>query len=230
VTRVGVQQPNYFPWIGYFHKLARVDVFVLLDNVDLQIGNASSVTNRTTIKAAQGTQKLTVPVRRDAPSRLITDARIDMGQPWRKKHLGALTAAYGRAPAFKDVLPEVAGTLEAGGQALATLNEASIRTLCRLLGLDTPLLRASELGTTALEKNARLVEICERVGARRYLSGRGARRYNDEALFARHGIALEYSEFAATPYPQLHGAFVPSLSMLDALFNCGADARRLISP
>ena len=100
--------------------------------------------------------------------------------------------------------------------------------MCRLLGLDRPILVASKLGLTATEKNERLVEICERVGATTYLSGRGARSYNDESLFRSHGISLEYSRFNAVTYPQLHGDFVPNLSMLDALFACGSGARRLL--
>jgi hypothetical protein len=228
VTRVGVHQPNYFPWIGYFHKLAAADVFVLLDNVEFQRGNASSVTNRTTIKTSQGIQKITVPVLRAGASPLVQDVLIDSRQPWKKKHCGALTAAYGRAPAFGEIFPMVAATVEGAGESLAALNRESISLVCRILGLDRPIILASSLGLTATEKNERLVEICGRVGATTYLSGRGARRYNDEDLFRSHGIRLEYSRFNAMPYPQLHGEFVPNLSMLDALFACGTGARRLL--
>ncbi len=108
-----------------------------------------SVTNRTTIKTANGAQKITVPVLRSGPSPLIQDVRIDQQQPWKKKHLGALTAAYGRAPAFKDVFPEVARTIETAGDSLAALNEGSIRTVCRLLDIATPTLLASSLERTA---------------------------------------------------------------------------------
>ena len=228
MTRVAVHQPNYFPWIGYFHKLAAADIFVLLDNVEFQRGNASSVTNRTTIKASQGIQKMTVPVLRAISSPLVQDVLIDQRQPWKKKHLGTLTAAYGRAPAFEEIFPKVAATIEAAGESLAALNRGSIELVCRLLHLDRPILLASSLGLTATEKNARLVEICTRVGAMTYLSGRGARSYNDEYLFRSHGIGLEYPRFTPMAYPQLHGDFVPNLSMLDALFTCGAGARRLL--
>ncbi len=61
-----------------------------------------------------------------------------------------------------------------------------------------------------------------------YVSGRGARRYNDEDMFRRNGISVEYSDFVSLPYPQLDGAFLPNLSMMDAVFNCGTSARRLL--
>jgi hypothetical protein len=225
---VAVHQPNYFPWIGYFHKLAAADTFVLLDNVEFQRGNASSVTNRTIIKTSQGIQKMTVPVLRSGSSHLVQDIHIDQRQAWKRKHLGALTAAYGRAPAFDEIFPVVAATIEAAGESLAALNRESIGLVCRLLDLDRPILVASSLGLTATEKNERLVEICAKVGATIYLSGRGARSYNDEDLFRSHGISLEYSHFTSTAYAQLHGDFVPNLSILDALFSCGAGARRLL--
>jgi hypothetical protein len=77
-------------------------------------------------------------------------------------------------------------------------------------------------------KTARLVKICQLTGAMKYLSGVGGRAYLDESLFVREGIAVEYVEFNSPEYPQLHGGpFVPNLSCLDYLFNCGPDQKIL---
>lgn len=228
MTRIGVHQPNYFPWIGYFHKLAAVDVFVLLDNVKYQSGNASSVTNRTTIKASRGPQKMTVPTLRTGALQDLQDVRIDQRQHWKRKHLGSIQAAYGKAPAFSAIFPVISAAIEGAGESLVALNRQSIQVACHLLGLDTPLFLASSLDLIATEKNERLREICDRLGGTAYLSGQGARSYNDEDLFEGAGIRLEYSDFVCPEYPQLHGPFVPNLSILDALFNCGTDARRLV--
>jgi hypothetical protein len=229
MTRIGVHQPNYFPWIGYFHKLAAVDVFVLLDNVEFQHGNAKSVTNRTAIKLSHGHQRITVPILRTGAPQSLQDVRVDERQRWKHKHLGSLKAAYGRAPAFSSIFPAVAAVIESAGDSLAALNRQSIEVACRLLGIETPLFLASSLDLRATEKSERLVEICRKVGGTAYLSGQGGRRYNDEQLFESNGIQLEYPNFACPEYPQLHGAFVPNLSILDLLFNCGRDARRLLA-
>jgi hypothetical protein len=229
MMRVAIHQPNYFPWLGYFHKVRRVDVFVLLDNVDFQQGNSTSVTNRTTIKTSQGPQRITVPVLKAASSPLLRDIRIDQSQRWQKRHLGSLRAAYGRAPFFDEVFPLAESVLGAAGESLADLNRASIEAMCRFLELPTPLLYASTLGLSDDDRTGRLVEICRRVGGTVYLSGRGARRYNDAQRFQESGIALEYTAFECPPYPQLHGEFVPNLSLLDALFNCGREAQRLLA-
>jgi hypothetical protein len=123
----------------------------------------------------------------------------------------------------------IADTIERAGESLADLNRESVKVACRLLAIETPLLLASELNLAATDKSERLVEICVRLGATTYLSGHGAQRYNNEDLFKSRGINLEYSAFVCPSYPQIHGAFLPNLSILDALFSCGSDARLLLA-
>ena len=203
MTRVGVQQPNYFPWIGYFYKMATVDVFVLLDNVEFQHGNASSVTNRTTIKTDQGPRKITVPVLKTGASRLLGDVRIDTRQPWKRKHVGSLTAAYGRAPAFRELFPEVARRsrpLEI--RSLPSMKARSERSAACSTSPPRPSWRPPSSSPRAARTRgwSRSANAWARIPV---LSGRGARRYNDEDMFRRNGISVEYSDFVSLPYPQL---------------------------
>src|SRR5207302_5906181 len=97
-----------------------------------------------------------------------------------------------------------------------------IATVARLLGLRAELVKSSTLGVE-LTKADRLIEICRRLGADTYLSGHGAKKYQDEAQFHAQGLRLFYSDFAPSPYRQLWGDFLPGLSVLDALFNLGRD-------
>lgn len=228
MKRVAIQQPNYFPWLGYFAKIARADVFVFLDDVAYQSGNAASVTSRTRVKTANGPVLLSVPVRK-AVSGLICDTTIDDSGKWAHKHLQTFRFAYAKSRHLDEVLPLVERVLGGGHERLAALNADGVRAVCEYLSIPTPLVLASSLGVASAEKNARIVEICARLGADTYLSGAGARRYNDPALFASRGIALEYAGYQAPEYPQLHGPFVPGLSVLDALFNCGPGTGRLLS-
>src|SRR5215217_2643200 len=88
------------PWPGYFYKIAHADAFVLLDNVEYQSGNATSITNRTKIKTPQGELFINVPVKKGAT--LIKDVLIDNAQPWRKKLLKTVQQNYAKAPFFND--------------------------------------------------------------------------------------------------------------------------------
>jgi hypothetical protein len=227
LTRVAIHQPNYFPWLGYFAKIARSDVFVLLDDVDYQSGNATSVTNRTRIKTAAGPHRLTVPVVRDSGPG-IAQVEIDHRRAWARKHLETLRFAYARSPHRAATLGLAEEVLGRRPSRLAALNADAISAVCGVLGLGTRIVASSTLAVASTDRNGRILEICARLDAAAYLSGAGGRKYNDPARFAEAGIALEYLDFAPPEYPQLHGPFVPNLGVLDALFNVGPDARRLL--
>jgi hypothetical protein len=75
-----------------------------------------------------------------------------------------------------------------------------------------------------------LVNICKKLGADTYLSGVGARAYQDDSLFRHAGIEVVYQKFTVRPYPQLHGDFIPNLSALDYLLNCTVGDEPVFGP
>jgi hypothetical protein len=222
-----VHQPNYLPWLGYFHKIAQSDVFVLLDCV--QYPRGQSVANRNKIKAAQGVQYLTVPVSipkgRKGKVCYMEVETADM--QWKARHLKSLQLNYGRAPYFKQYFDDLASLL-AEDRSFVERNVALIRYFAQQLSIATPMIRLSEMALEPDRKSELIVNICCHLGANVYLSGQGARKYNDDGLFAAHGVELVYQQFACPTYPQLHGSFVPNLSIVDLLFNCGPDSRSIL--
>ena len=93
---VAVHQPQYLPWIGYFDKMRRADVFCYLNDVQYK---KNEWQNRNRIKTAQNWQWLTVPVRYRFPEK-INEVQINNTTRWNKKHLQALVTNYNRAPFF----------------------------------------------------------------------------------------------------------------------------------
>lgn len=228
MTVAAIHQPNYLPWLGYFHKIKAADVFVFLDSVDYQSGNAFSVTNRTRIKSANGVVRLTVPVSAETASGRIQDVHIDSSSPWARKQLRSIALSYQRAPYFSPFFEVLKVVLSEPPLSMAELNSRLIVEVSQYLHLSTPIVRASALGIQAVDRNERLIGVCQKVGATTYLSGQGGRKYNDEALFIRHGVRLTYTSFIHPEYPQLHGDFVAGLSVIDAIFNCGPGVARLL--
>lgn len=224
---VSIHQPNYLPWPGYFNKISRSDVFVILDTVEFQTGNATSLTNRARIKSPQGELLLTMPVRK-GPSKIIKDIVVDNTQPWRKKHLASIHMHYKKAVGFNDAYPVIENILTQTIDSMSVLNTLLIKDICTFLGITTPIVVASELPVLTEDKNMRLIEICKHLDATVYLSGNGAKKYNDHDLYKQHGLDIEYNNYAAPPYPQMYGAFMPYLSMLDALLNMGKEAIEVI--
>lgn len=228
---VAIHQPNFLPWLGYFDKLARADIFVLLDNVPLQ-KTGGAYTNRVEVAANGRRHWLTVPTVRDADTRQSIDrARIVETGPWRRKLAATIEQGYTRAPAFADIMPVVRAIFDHPGDGLAAFNIHAIRVLADFVGLDTSRLRrASELKTSGTATD-RLVSIVRAVGGTTYLCGGGSGGYQDDEKFSAAGLRLQYQSFTHPMYPQIgDAAFMPGLSIVDALMNCGAaGTSRLLS-
>ncbi|MGZ4480893.1 MAG: WbqC family protein [Gaiellales bacterium] len=219
-TVLAMHQPNYLPWIGYFDKMRRADVFVLLDCV--QYPRARSVANRTRIRTAHGEHLLTVPV--STPGGLegkASYAQVSFADgTWRRKHLRTIEQAYRRAPHFAACFPELERiVLEA--ESFCTMNVLLVRWIAGRLGISTPTPLMSELGEEFGPANELIVGLCQATGAGVYLSGTWARAYNDPQRLAAAGIELRYQQFQHPVYDQTGEGFLPNLSAIDLLFNQG---------
>ncbi len=223
MKRVAVLQSNYVPWKGYFDLIASVDEFVFYD--DMQY-TRRDWRNRNRIKTPTGLQWLTVPVlAKGRFEQSIRDTCID-GDAWAETHWKALMLNYRRAPAFAATAAWLEPLLRQPWTHLSMLNRALIEAVCARLGIATRL-RCSWDYAAQGGRSERLASICAQAGATVYVSGPSARDYLDEAAFSRRGVAVEWFDYAGyLPYPQLWGAFEPAVSILDLLFNCGADAPR----
>lgn len=220
MTTLAIHQPNYLPWIGYFDKMRTADVFVLLDAV--QYPRSRSVANRNAIRTPQGELLLTVPVSKPKGSQGKAAYRevafADEG--WRGKHLRTIEQAYRRAPHFERLFPELERIITEG-RSLCDLNVALIRWMAGELSIETPTPLMSELGDEFGRSNEMIVELCRATSAEVYLSGTGAGAYNDPDRLAAEGIELRYQDFDHPTYPQQGEGFLPNLSALDMLLNCG---------
>jgi len=218
-----VHQPQYMPWLGFFSKLDAADIFVIYDDTQYKHDEWQ---NRNRIKTANGVQWLTVPVHHHQ-GETIRDIRIDNLKRWARKHAHALATNYARAPFYKEHAEEFAGVYGRPWEGLAEINVAVIRLLCRLLGIETPMVLSSDLDYQGTATDA-LVSLCGVVGADAYLSGPGGREYLETGKFHAAGLELAFHDFDHPTYPQQYGEFVPYLSAVDLVFNCGPDSLDLI--
>ena len=218
---VAIHQPNYLPWLGYFYKIARADVFVFLDDVQFSKG---SYTNRVRILASVGGKWLTIPI---TVSMGQAVCEVSFASPdWRKGHADTLRGAYSAAPAFFAVWPKVReAILGADGDDLAEVNIRLVTFLAERLGLRCQFRRSSELHLQSVSDD-RLVQIAAQVApGGTYLSGKGGAKYQDPEKFHRAGLGFEYANYSPLAYHQIARAglfdFVPGLSILDAVFHLG---------
>lgn len=214
---VAIHQPNYIPWLGYFEKIHRSDVFVFLDDVEFTSG---SWINRNKIKTPDGWTWLTIPV--TASTAPIRETEIATHTDWAEEHWKSLNYNYGGAEYFDEWDDFFRETYDQEWTSLEELNRHLLRAICDRVGIEYEFVTSSSFPVDGTETK-RLIDICEAVDADRYYSGQGAKGYTDEQLFDAAGIDLEYQSFEHPTYPQRFGEFVPNLSIVDLLMNVGAD-------
>lgn len=224
--KLAISQSNYIPWRGYFDLIASVDRFVLYDTVQF---TKNDWRNRNLIKTQAGPQWLSIPVGANI-HRTIQDVALPQ-TPWRSKHWKSLVAAYAKAPFFA----EVAAWLEPiytqnADTRLSEFNARLIHAVCKYLGITTDIV--FDDGSHRQEDRVlKLIEMCQRHGADTYVSAPAGRNYISAETFEAHGVHLEWFDYPAYPsYAQLHGPFVGQVSVLDALFHCGAHPEVFLHP
>ena len=224
---VGILQPGYLPWPGFFEQMHRSDVFVLYDDVPY---DRQGWRNRNRVKTANGIAWLTVPVLSSFDEQPpILDVRIDNRRNWRRKHLETLRQSYGKAPFFEDYIGAFEEAYGKEWELLVDLDLHFIDLMKNALGLGgTTLRRSSEFGVGG-SRNERLAAICHFLGGGTFYEGAAGRSYIDEELFRREGITVIFQDYRPRPYRQLHGEFVPFLSAVDLLFNEGPGSLRIIT-
>jgi hypothetical protein len=162
------------------------------------------------------------------------DQRIDetiVSEPgWAQTHWKTLVHSYAGAAHFdryRERFEQTYMALERQPR-LSLINRRLLEEVCDVLGIRTTLTWSTDYAAEGT-KTGRLVSICRAAGATHYLSGPRAREYLDEQLFAEAGIELSYMAYDGyPPYPQLHPPFEHDVTILDLLFNVGADASRFL--
>jgi hypothetical protein len=212
---VAIHQPNYLPYLGYFDKVRRADVFVILDDCQF---SKNSFTNRNRIKSHFGQTWITVPVQGRSNKIPINEVKISNTFNWTTKHLNSLRECYKDAEHVDLVLAGLSMIYKKNWSLLSNLNKSLIHYCLTLLGINIKVISSSTLNieTTGTQ---RLVDICKAVGGTYYLAGQSGHRYMDMELFKKEEIKIKIHKFTHPVYKQQYGNFVPNMSVVDYLMN-----------
>lgn len=217
---LSIHQPHFFPWLGYFDKMLRSDVFVYLDNVQF---TKNYFQNRTQVKSQDGkTQWITVSVKKAPLQTLIRDTFVS--ETYDAELLcQKLTLYYRKAAFWEEFSEDVLAILKSGEAKLSLLNIKTVEYMVSRMDNSPKRLVSSELKSQETDANLRLVRICQELNCDVYLAGAGGKKYMDLELFKKEGIEVRFQEFHPQKYsyPQLGSDFIPGLSSLDVLFNIG---------
>ena len=224
--KIVVLQPGYLPWLGFFNQLFHSDIFVFYDDVQF---DKHGWRNRNRIKSPIDPHWLTVPVlHRGQGKRHIIEVEIDNRSPWARKHISSIRQFYAKAPFLERYVPELEDLLHRSWQLLIDLDLAAIELMCTWLGLQRHTVRSSELDVQG-KGSERLLNLCKHFYSSCYLTGDAAKDYLDVDLFTNNGIKVKWQNYQHPRYPQQHGEFVPYLSALDLVLNCGDQSLSIIN-
>ena len=214
---VAIHQPQYLPWLGYFHKILRADVFVLLDTVQFK---KNEWQNRNRIKTAQGWQWLTVPVSYKYPQ-LIGQVTITNKVKWQHKQRQAILSNYKKAGYYHYMDDLFDGIFSRTWELISELNISVVKGLAGVLGIDTPIYVASEVGEFPENPDERLIAIVKHFKGNTYLAGSGGRGYMELQKYEKHGIEVIFQDYRHPEYEQLFGDFEANMSVIDLILNHG---------
>ena len=176
--KVAIHQPEHFPYEGFFQKLKLADIFVILDDVKFCKNNFQ---NRNKIKLLSGEEQwITVPVEKKATRKIIKDVTVSADVIWRKKINQTI---------FQNLKTDISDIYMY--DKLVDINMSSIKWCMGRMGIETPIVMASELNVEG-NKSKLLANIVKAVDGRVYISGPGGRNYLDLKYF--EGIKVRYFE------------------------------------
>ena len=214
--KVAIHQPDYLPYLGYFKKMSESDVFVFLDDAQY---SSSNYHNWNRIKDGMDEIKIKVPVLYRFGDR-INEVVVDYGRSWQRQHLELIERNYWKADYYTSVAHLLEMLILMKYKNLAELNSNINMSIARSLGIGCKFLLSSQLGISG-RKEERIINICRHLGADTYLSGLGAKAYQNTDNFRINGIALQYCSVQNITYKQQGEQYLGNLSIIDYLLNCG---------
>jgi len=222
---VAIHQPEYLPWLGFFKKMMNVELFVFLDDVQFR---KKGWQNRNRIRINDGTTLLSIPVHTHSYPK-INEVTIDNEKNWSMRHKKSILYNYARAPYFGEIKDFIESIFEKKFQYLVDLNTEIIKFVMNELEIKSKIVFSSELEISK-KGSDRVLDICKAVDADHYITGTFWAESNLRVEeFKKSNIDVEFQKFQHPIYKQIHGEFIPEMSIIDLLFNEGRkEAKKIL--
>jgi hypothetical protein len=226
---VSINQPAYIPWLGYFDRIYKSDIHVVLDHVQFE---KNSMVNRNKIVSNQQEQMLTIPLKTKGMfgNLAINSVEVADNVNWRSKHYRSIQQAYSKARFKEKVLD---GLLEfyntSSETSLGPILRSNLDSFLELLSLkDTTIMYSSEFKCVGSNSDL-ILNICRDLKASSYMSGPFGRQYLDEDKFSDSGIDVIYHDYEHPNYMQRSPNFISHMSILDLLMNHGEQSLEILT-
>ena len=231
--RVVIMQPSYFPWMTYIRRVARADLFIILDHVALDGSSKTNFVNRVKVLNGGKASWLTIPVNKKQ-SKIITELTSvsDGKRHWGDAHADLITQAYRKHPHAGRRLENLSQFMRQwyNGEGIIDVLYTSLRMSMGWYGVETTTVLSSSLPDLHQYTGSELIlKLCEHFNATSYIAGKYAADYLCVDSFANKGVRIETDTWTPAEYHQLGStSFVQGLSCIDAVMNYGTECRDLL--
>lgn len=225
--KLGIMQPYFFPYIGYWQLINAVDKYVIFDDVNFI---KRGWINRNRILMNGEEKMINVQMHRASQNKLINEVEVLFSESYNKKNLRTLESCYKKAPYSSNVFPLINNIITQDEKNLAKYLENSIRQICKYLSINAELIVSSSIKkNNNLKGKDKILEICKILGADEYYNAIGGKELYSYDEFLFQGIKLRFLKTGNIEYKQFNNKFVPNLSIIDVMmFNSVGDINKLL--
>mgnify|MGYP000904613535 CR=1 FL=1 len=225
--KIGIMQPYFFPYIGYWQLINAVDAFVIYDDVNYIKGGW---VNRNRVLICGQAKYINLQLYKASPNRLINEIELLGNDSYTNKLLRTIEASYRKAPFFEDIFSLIKDIVKQDERNLAKYLAYSIKKVCKYLGIETQLIMSSEVEKDKnLRGQEKIIEICKFLKGYQYINAIGGVDLYSREDFEDNKIHLNFLKTKDIKYPQFNNEFIPNLSIIDVLmFNSIEQTKRML--
>jgi len=226
---VSISQPAYLPWLGYFDRLSKSDIHIVMDHVIMDKNSKTKFTNRNKIRIPNGWSWLTVPIlsKNNPKDITINDLKIDNASSWSNTHFKSIKLNYSNAKYFSNYENFFEEVYQKKWNDLISLLKFTTDHLINFLGIKNEIITSSSLNPIS-SKSDLILELCQKVNAHEYISGPFGHDYLDLKSFENAGIKVQFHDYLHPVYSQKFEGFEPNMSIIDLLFNHGNESLKIL--
>lgn len=213
--KLGIMQPYFLPYIGYWQLLNAVDKYVIYDDVNFIKGGWI---NRNNILINNEAKLFNIQMQGASSNKLINEIEVSSNKIWKKKFLKTIENSYSKAPFYNEVYPVLEDIINHNETNLAKYITHSISKVCEYLEITTRLVISSDIAKdNELKAQDKVIEICKKLDAREYYNAIGGKELYSYSDFENNNVKLKFLETCKIEYIQFNDQFVPNLSIVDVL-------------
>ncbi len=212
--KLGIMQPYFFPYIGYWQLINAVDKYVVYDDVNFIKGGWI---NRNNILLNGSKHLITIPLEKASPFKLINEISVTGNEVLKNKLIKTIKSAYIKAPFYEQVMPQIE-TLIFENSSISELNFNIILTIQKYLDIQTEIFLSSQIKkNNELKGQDKVIDIVHIMGAEEYINAMGGQELYSKDNFAKEKIKLSFLKPNEIRYKQFKNIFVPNLSIIDVM-------------